>query len=133
MLIHPDRAGRGTSVPDHSQQDVDQLRDDVQRILHRATESDRTSSRVLKAIADQAEFGFSGAAYGDRDSAIDALRKAEEAAKLIKEKGDEMSPAEFQKLNSVLGSYKSGQIGRRHRGTRARGNAVLVHHPPFLP
>ncbi|MGQ4339571.1 hypothetical protein ACN6LF_004307 [[Kitasatospora] papulosa] len=110
MLIHPDRAAKGTEVADHSQQDVDHLRDDVQRILGRATESDSSAARVLRTIADQAEVGFSGAEYGDRDAAVDAVEKAEAAAKLIKEKGDEMSPAEFRKLNSTLDSYKNDPL-----------------------
>ncbi|MFP1627665.1 hypothetical protein ACLB9X_21400 [Streptomyces sp. 5K101] len=110
MLIHPDRAAKGHDVPDHSPQDAEHLRDDVQRILNRATESDTTAATVLRALVDQAETGFSGASYGDRDSAIDAMRKAEEAAKLLKEKGDEMSPEEFQKLNGLLASYKNDPL-----------------------
>ncbi|MFD4137797.1 hypothetical protein [Streptomyces sp. NPDC058572] len=62
------------------------------------------AAQVLKAIADQAEVGFSGAKYGD------AVRKAEEAARLIKDKGDEMSPAEFQKLNGLLASYRNDPL-----------------------
>ncbi|MCP9945296.1 hypothetical protein LUX12_11700 [Streptomyces somaliensis] len=110
MNIHPDRAASGHEVPDHSQQDVDHLRDDVARILGRATESDESAARVLRAIVDQAEHGFSGAGYRDRDTAADALRKAEEAAKLIAEKGDEMSPEEFRKLNSTLSLYKDDPL-----------------------
>ncbi|WP_228978080.1 hypothetical protein [Streptomyces sp. DH12] len=110
MNIHPDRAAKGHQVPDHSQQDVDHLRDDVQRILNRATESDESAAKVLRALADQAEHGFSGAAYKDRDTAADALRKAEEAAKLIAEKGDDMSPEEFQRLDSTLATYKDDPL-----------------------
>ncbi|MGA5043613.1 hypothetical protein [Streptomyces arboris] len=125
MVIHPDRAAKGTQVADHSQQDVDHLRDDVQRILNRATESDSSAAKVLKAIADQAEVGFSGAQYKDRDSAADALKKAEEAAKLIKEKGDEMTPAEFQKLNSTLGAYKNDPLFQEKFATTLGPKGVL--------
>ncbi|MEV3951539.1 hypothetical protein AB0K57_28480 [Streptomyces halstedii] len=110
MLVHPDRAAKGTEVADHSQQDVDHLRDDVQRILNRASESDSSAARVLKAIADQAELGFSGATYRDRDTAFEAVKKAEEAAKLMKEKGDEMSPEEFRGLNETLRFYKDDPL-----------------------
>ncbi len=68
MNIHPDRAARGTTVPDHSEQDVTELRDDVQRILGRATHSDETASEALRDHK-QAEYGFSGASY------IDGIRR----------------------------------------------------------
>ncbi|MFF4093046.1 hypothetical protein ACFYYY_04145 [Streptomyces sp. NPDC001834] len=125
MLIHPDGAAKGHEVPAHSPQDMEHLRDDVQRILNRATESDTTAATVLRAIVDQAEVGFSGASYGDRDTAIDALRKAEEAAKLLKEKGDEMSPAEFQKLNRLLGSYKNDPLFQEKFATQLGPKATL--------
>ncbi|MER5852559.1 hypothetical protein ABT126_37605 [Streptomyces sp. NPDC002012] len=125
MLIHPDRAAKGHEVPDHSPQDAEHLRDDVQRILNRATESDTTAATVLRAIVDQAEVGFSGASYSDRDTAIDALRKAEEAAKLIKEKGDEMSPEEFQKLNGLLSSFKNDPLFQEKFATQLGPKATL--------
>lgn len=125
MIIHPDRAARGHEVPDHSPQDAEHLRDDIQRILNRATESDTTAAQVLKSIADQAEVGFSGAAYGDRHSALDAVRKAEEAAKLLKEKGDEMSPAEFQKLSGLLASYKNDPLFQEKFATQVGPKGML--------
>ncbi|GGR20437.1 hypothetical protein [Streptomyces roseolus] len=125
MLIHPDRAAKGHDVPDHSPQDAQHLRDDVERILNRATESDSTAATVLRALVDQAETGFSGAKYGDRDTAIDALRKAEEAAKLLKEKGDEMSPEEFQKLNGLLASYKNDPLFQEKFATQVGPKAML--------
>ncbi|MGA5420605.1 hypothetical protein [Streptomyces lavendulocolor] len=125
MLIHPDRAAKGHDVPDHSPQDAEHLRDDVQRILNRATESDTTAATVLRAIVDQAEVGFSGAKYGDRDSAIDAVRNAEEAAKLLKEKGDEMSPEEFQRLNGLLASNKNDPLFQERFATQVGPKAML--------
>ncbi|MFF7927796.1 hypothetical protein ACFZDP_42920 [Streptomyces mirabilis] len=110
MNIHPDRAARGTTVPDHSEQDVTELRDDVQRILGRATHSDETASEALRAIVEQAEYGFSGASYGDRDSATKALEDAEKYANLIKNKGDSMSPQEFDELNRNLAGYKNDPL-----------------------
>ncbi|MFI8370745.1 hypothetical protein [Streptomyces sp. NPDC085466] len=125
MLIHPDRAAKGHDVPDHTPQDAEHLRDDVERVLNRATESDSTAATVLRALVDQAETGFSGAKYGDRDTAIDALRKAEEAAKLLKEKGDEMSPEEFQKLNGLLASYKNDPLFQEKFATQVGPKAML--------
>ncbi|MFJ7127402.1 hypothetical protein [Streptomyces sp. NPDC098101] len=125
MIIHPDRAAKGHEVPDHSPQDAEHLRDDIQVILDRATESDTTAATVLRALVDQAEVGFSGAKYGDRDSAIDALRKAEEAAKILKEKGDEMSPEEFQKLNGLLASYRNDPLFQEKFATQVGPKAML--------
>ncbi|MET7346878.1 hypothetical protein ABZT42_02615 [Streptomyces mirabilis] len=110
MNIHPDRAAKGTTVPDHSEQDVTELRDDVQRILGRATHSDETASEALRAIVEQADYGFSGASYGDRDSATKALEDAEKYANLIKDKGDSMSPQEFDELNRNLAGYRNDPL-----------------------
>jgi hypothetical protein len=125
MILHPDRAAKGHEVPDHSPQDAEHLRDDVQRILNRATESDSTAATVLRALVDQAEYGFSGASYGDRDSAIEAVRKAEEAAKLIKEHGDEMTPEQFQKLNGLLSSYKNDPLFQEKFATQVGPKGML--------
>ncbi|MEU7020267.1 DUF6571 family protein [Streptomyces sp. NPDC046203] len=125
MMVHPDRAAAGYDVPDHSTQDAEQLRDDVKVILDRATESDSTAAAVLRAIVDQAQTGFSGAKYGDRDSAVEAMRKADEAAKLIKEKGDTMSPEEFQKLNGLLASYKDDPLFQERFATEVGPKKML--------
>ncbi|WP_415951351.1 DUF6571 family protein [Streptomyces sp. KLOTTS4A1] len=87
MNVHPDRAAKGTDVPEHSPQDAIALRDEVQVILDAATESDTTAARVLREIADMTEKGFSSASYKDRDAAVADMRKAEAdyAAKLAKE------------------------------------------------
>ncbi|MFI0981995.1 hypothetical protein ACH4SP_33930 [Streptomyces sp. NPDC021093] len=110
MNIHPDRAAKGTKVADHSQQDVDHLRDDVQRILNRATESDASAARVLRALVDQAEFGFSGTSYTDRDTGAEALKKADEVAALIKKKGDDLTGEEFDRVNSTLRNFRDDPL-----------------------
>lgn len=110
MNVHPDRAAKGTKVPEHSQQDVDTLRDEVERILNQATESDTTAARALRAIADQAEFGFSGAAYKDRDSAAEALKKADEMAAIAKKDPKDLTVEEFDKLNAGLKKYANDDL-----------------------
>ncbi|MEU0441316.1 MULTISPECIES: hypothetical protein [unclassified Streptomyces] len=125
MIIHPDRAAEGTTVPDHSPRDAEELRDDVQRILNRATESDSTAAKVLKAIADQAQIGFADVEYRDRDTAAEAVKKAEEAAKIIKEKGDEMSPEEFRKLNGLLASYKNDPLFQEQFATQVGAEGFM--------
>ncbi|WP_328828366.1 hypothetical protein OHT77_12470 [Streptomyces sp. NBC_00252] len=125
MNIHPDRAAKGTTVPDHSQQDVDELCEDVKRLLTRATNSDDTASDALRAIADEAKYGFSGAAYKDRDSAAQALKDAEKYANLIKTKGDSMSPEEFDDLNRQLAGYKNDPLFQEKFATTLGPKGVL--------
>jgi hypothetical protein len=110
MNIHPDRAAEGTSPPDHSQQDVNNLRDEVERILKAATKSDDSAAEALRVLVYQAEYGFSGSSYEDRDSAAKALDEAEKYAELIKKKGDSMSPEEFDQLNRVLADYRNDPL-----------------------
>ncbi|GCB45590.1 hypothetical protein [Streptomyces sp. NL15-2K] len=110
MNIHPDRAAKGTAVPEHDESDVTALRDEVQRILNGATESDNTASTALKAIADQSAVGFSDANYKDRDSADEAIKKADELAKLAKKDPEKLTPAEFDKLNDGLEKYANDPL-----------------------
>lgn len=125
MNIHPDRAAKGTTLPDHSQQDVDELRDDVQRILSRATHSDKTAAKALRAIVGQVRLGFSDASYKDRDSATKALEDAEKYAKLIKEKGDSMSPKEFDELSRQLAWYRNDPLFQEKFATTLGPRGVL--------
>ncbi|MCX5238076.1 hypothetical protein OG824_23035 [Streptomyces prunicolor] len=61
--IHPDRAAKGTTVPDHSQQDVDELCEDVKRLLSRATHSDDTAVNFIPVVGDAAQRGVDALAY----------------------------------------------------------------------
>ncbi len=92
-----DPSGR-TSTTD--QKDVDDLRNEIQGILGKATESDNTAKDVLVAIVDQARLGFSGADYKDRDAAADAVKAADELAKLAKKGPDDLSVEDFDRLNA---------------------------------
>ncbi|MET7370548.1 hypothetical protein ABZS61_32750 [Streptomyces sp. NPDC005566] len=102
MNIHPDRAAGGTTVPAHSQNDVTALRDEIQKILDNATESDHTGSVALKALADQADLGFTGADYKDRDSAAAAIKEADELSAIAKKKPEDLTVKEFDRLNAGL-------------------------------
>ncbi|MCX5396823.1 hypothetical protein [Streptomyces sp. NBC_00102] len=110
MNIHPDRAAKGTTVPEHTESDVTALRDEVQGILNRATESDDSASKVLSAIADQSTMGFSDASYKDRDSAADAVKAAEDLAKIAGKNPKDLTPAEFDKINDGLAKYKDDPL-----------------------
>ncbi|MEO3977385.1 hypothetical protein [Streptomyces sp. CAU 1734] len=110
MNIHPDRAAMGKSLPDHSTGDVTALRDEIQSILDKATESDTSAAAVLKALADQADHGFSGARYADRDSAANAIREAEKLAALARKKPEDLTIADFDAINAGLGKYSGDEL-----------------------
>ncbi|MFD9543806.1 DUF6571 family protein [Streptomyces sp. NPDC060022] len=102
MSIRPDSAARGTAVPDHSQSDVNALRDEIQKILDKATESDHTGSVALKALSDQADLGFTGAEYKDRDSAAHAIKEADQLSAIARKNPDDLTAKEFDELNAGL-------------------------------
>ncbi|WP_338701169.1 hypothetical protein V2W30_29280 [Streptomyces sp. Q6] len=110
MNIHPDRAAKGTTVPEHSESDVTALRDEVQRILDKASESDNSASKVLTAIADQAQMGFADADYKDRDSAAEAVKAAEDLSKIAAKNPKDLTPADFDKINAGLEKYKDDPL-----------------------
>ncbi|WP_329024121.1 hypothetical protein [Streptomyces sp. NBC_00690] len=110
MNIHPDRAAKGHTVPEHSEADAIAFRDEIQRILEGATESDSSAARALTMLVGQTEFGFSDAAYYDRDRAAEAMKDADRIAKLMQTKGDDMSPEEFDRLNRDLARYQDDPL-----------------------
>ncbi|SBU99652.1 hypothetical protein YW5DRAFT_06314 [Streptomyces sp. Ncost-T6T-1] len=95
--VHPE--------PDGSNEAMTLLRDEIQEILTKATESDSTASRALKALANHAEYGFSGGpVYKDRDAAADAMKAADEVAKIVKDP-ERRTGADLAKLNDRLKEY----------------------------
>ncbi|MEU6510630.1 hypothetical protein [Streptomyces sp. NPDC046942] len=94
----------------YSQKDIDALRDDIQRILSKATESDNSAAKVLKLLVDQAKYGFSDAHYTDRDSAAKAVEEADKVAKILKKDPSEVSDTELNELNSALAQYKNDPL-----------------------
>ncbi|MEU9014138.1 hypothetical protein AB0D12_31095 [Streptomyces sp. NPDC048479] len=125
MNIHPDRAAKGTTLPDHSPADAENLRDEVQRIMKKATESDNTAAQALLVIVDQTPYGFSDASYKDRDTAAKAIKDAEHYAELIKKKGDDMSPEEFDELNRQLAAYKNDRLFQEKFATTLGARGML--------
>ncbi|MFJ2768378.1 hypothetical protein [Streptomyces sp. NPDC087300] len=92
-----------------SQRDVDTVRDEVQRILNKATESDKTAAEALRLIVDQAKYGFSDASYSDRDSAADAVKAGKASAALAK-RGRDISPEQLKKLNHQIRKYRNDDL-----------------------
>lgn len=110
MNVHPDRAAQGHKVPEHEESDVTALRDEVQGILSRATESDNSAKKVLTAIVDQSRLGFSDANYKDRDSAAAAVKAADDLASLARKNPEKLTPQEFDRLNAGLRKYHNDPL-----------------------
>jgi len=100
--------GRAAQDED-KQSEITTLRDQLQKILDKATESDNSAKTVLQAIADQSKLGFSDASYKDRDSAAEAVKQADEMAKLAKKDPKDLTVKEFDDL--VAGLKKYGNDG----------------------
>ncbi|MFE2923895.1 hypothetical protein [Streptomyces goshikiensis] len=125
MNIHPDRAAKGHTVAEHTEADATAFRDEVQRILQGATESDSTAAQALTMLVSQTPYGFSDAAYYDRDRAADAMKDADRIAKLLKAKGDDMSPEEFDKLGADLAKYKDDRLFQEELATTLGPRGLL--------
>ncbi|MER7110942.1 DUF6571 family protein [Streptomyces sp. NPDC000229] len=125
MNIHPDRAAKGATVPDHTPQDVTGLRDEIQKILNEATQSDTTASTVLKALVDQSKLGFSDAGYKDRDSAAAALKEADDLAKIAKKNPEDLTVKEFDLLAVGLKKYANDDLFAERFATNLGGKGTL--------
>ncbi|MFE9768572.1 hypothetical protein ACFYPC_29350 [Streptomyces sp. NPDC005808] len=135
-----------TNVPPEgrAQQDKDNsaaitaLRDEIQVILSKADESDNSASTVLQAIADQSTLGFSDATYTDRDSAAKAIKDAEELAKIAKKNPENLTTAEFDKLNAGLKKYANDDLFAERFATSLGAQGTLdfwadINHPGVNP
>lgn len=114
--VHPE--------PANSAQLIEALRDDIQGILSKATTSDSTAARVLRAIAEQADYGFSGIKHKDRDSAAEALQRADVMAKLAKNAKD-MSAEELREFNRTVGRYKNDELFAAQFATKLGSKETL--------
>ncbi|MEW2809804.1 hypothetical protein AB0929_22265 [Streptomyces massasporeus] len=105
--------------------EITALRDELQKILDKATESDKSASTVLTAIADQSRLGFSDANYNSRDEAADAIKKADELARLAKKKPEDLTPAEFDRLNKGIKDYADDELFAERFATSLGPNGTL--------
>ncbi|MEU7473261.1 hypothetical protein AB0A94_32910 [Streptomyces sp. NPDC044984] len=90
--------------------DITALRDEIQGILDKATESDNSARTVLQALADQSEMGFSDAGYADRDSAAEALKQADQLAALARKNPDDLTVKDFDRINAGLKKYTGDDL-----------------------
>ncbi|MET7318856.1 hypothetical protein ABZX83_26475 [Streptomyces thermoviolaceus] len=102
--------GEGDTEGKPTQADIDSLRDELQAIIDKATESDTSAKTVLQAISDQSKLGFSDASYKDRDSAEAVIKAADELAKLARKNPQDLTVADFDKLNAGLKKYAGDEL-----------------------
>ncbi|GAA2291205.1 PPE domain-containing protein [Streptomyces hawaiiensis] len=111
MTARPDWAsGPSGQTGTVTQKDADDLRDEIQRILDKATESDATAAKALRLIVDQAKYGFSSAEYGNRDEAAKAIADADAMAKILAKNPRDVTSTELASLNSNLVKYKGDSL-----------------------
>ncbi|MET9812069.1 hypothetical protein [Streptomyces sp. NPDC006355] len=91
------------------QKAVNALREEIEGILTKATQSDNSAAKALRLIVDQAKYGFSDASYSDRDSAAKAVAAAEKLANMAKKPSD-MSLSDIDNFNRVMEKYKADPL-----------------------
>ncbi|MFY4718556.1 DUF6571 family protein [Streptomyces sp. LaBMicrA B280] len=92
------------------QQDVDATRDEIQRILSKATTSDKTAADALRMLVDQAKYGFSGAHYDNRDEAAKSLADADRMAEILAKDPHKVTNTELASLNKMLAEHKNDPL-----------------------
>lgn len=120
-----------------SQQDANALRDEIQRILDKAAESDSTAAKVLRLIVDQAKYGFSGADYEDRASAAKAVAEADAMAKILAKNPHDVTNTELATLNANLAKYKNDPLFAEEFAERVGPKKLLTFYAgiadPYQP
>ncbi|WP_328768273.1 hypothetical protein [Streptomyces sp. NBC_00286] len=91
------------------QKAVNALREEIEDILTKATQSDNTAAKVLRLLVNQTKYGFGDASYGDRDSAAKAVAAAEKLAKMAKKPGD-MSLGDIANFNRTMEKYNGDPL-----------------------
>lgn len=97
-------------VLSNREHDVTTFRDEIQKILDQATEVDHTASVALKALVDQADLGFTGATYKDRDAAARAIAKGDRLSALAKKDPDDLTVKEFDELNAGVKELSGDEL-----------------------
>ncbi|MFI1052530.1 hypothetical protein ACH4U3_43605 [Streptomyces griseoruber] len=110
------------------QKDVNDLRDEIQRILDKATESDTTAAKALRLIVDSAKYGFSGADYDTRDEAVKAIKDADAMAKILAKNPHDVTNTELASLNANLAKYKNDPLFAEEFATTVGPKKLLTFY-----
>jgi hypothetical protein len=108
------------------QKAVDALRDEIQGILTKATQSDNSAAKALMLLVDQAKYGFSDANYEDRDTAAKAIADADKMAKILAKNPRDVTSTELASLNSTLAQYKNDPLFAEQFATQVGPKKMLT-------
>ncbi|MFI1510500.1 hypothetical protein [Streptomyces sp. NPDC020597] len=106
------------------QKAADALRDEIQAILAKATQSDNSAATVLRLLVDQAKYGFTDASYADRDSAAKAVAAAEKLAKMARNPAD-MSLDDIKNFNRTMDTFHDDPLFAEQFATRLGPKGTL--------
>ncbi|MFE9095591.1 hypothetical protein [Streptomyces sp. NPDC007264] len=106
------------------QRTVDALRDEIQDILSKATQSDNSAAKILRLLADQAKYGFTDASYRDRDEAARALADAEKLARTAKDPAG-MTLDDIADFNRTLEKYHDDSLFAEQFATHLGAKGTL--------
>ncbi|MGW2720336.1 hypothetical protein [Streptomyces sp. NPDC001492] len=106
------------------QKAVDALRDEIQGILTKATQSDSSAAKVLMLLVDQARYGFADASYADRDSAAKAVAAAEKLAQMAKDPS-KMTLDDIADFNRTMKKYSGDSLFAERFATQLGSKGTL--------
>ncbi|MFE4675934.1 hypothetical protein [Streptomyces sp. NPDC056721] len=119
------RAKDDAKDPKPTDGDVTGVRNEIQKIVDGASESDSTATTVLKLLVNQTSMGFSDANYSDRDSAAAAVKEADELAKLAQKDPKDLSVEEFDRLNAGFKKYADDELFSEEFATKVGPQKIL--------
>lgn len=119
------RAKDDAKDPKPTDGDVTGVRNEIQKIVDGASESDNTATTVLKLLVNQTSMGFSDANYSDRDSAAAAVKEADELAKLAQKDPKDLSVEEFDRLNAGFKKYANDELFSERFATKVGPQKIL--------
>lgn len=113
-----------TEEDEPTEAELNAVRDEIAEVLGKATESDTSAAKALRALADQSKYGFSRASYKDRDSAARALRRAAEMARAARN-AKAMSPEQLAAFNRDLRKYRNDDLFAETFATKLGADGTL--------
>ncbi|WPW29164.1 hypothetical protein P6B95_18425 [Streptomyces atratus] len=100
----------------------------IDQIVDKCRETDESFKRALEAnVTDRPDFNapeYENLGEEQKDAA-EAIKSAEDVARLVKQKGDDMSPEEFDRFNQALARYKDNPLFQEKFATTLGARGTL--------
>ncbi|MFF3732652.1 hypothetical protein ACFYXM_20570 [Streptomyces sp. NPDC002476] len=110
------------------QEAVDAWQKKIDDIVKKCNATDESFKRALEAnVTERPDFNapeYESLSEEQKD-ATETLKAAEDMGRLVKSKGDDMSPEEFDKLNQTLARYKDSQLFQEKFATTLGARGTL--------